>query len=117
PPLPYTPLFRSPHPGEYLVDNSQTCRFSRNETSHLRHQNNQSSLSQQSRLTGHVRTGDNDDLLRFAVQENIVCDVISSGRQVLFNHRMTAAFDIQGGVTADFGATVVTALSNQGKIE
>ena len=64
-------------------------RLSRNKTTNLSHNSYKSHLAQQCRLTRHVRTRNNYNLLRVIIQINIIINIRLTGRQLLLNYRMT----------------------------
>ena len=83
------------YPGKYLIDVPDACRFGRHVRSHLRQQHNQRRLSEQGRFTRHVWTGNHDDLLFVVVECQVVGNVLFADRELLFDHRMTPAFDLK----------------------
>ena len=72
------------------------AHLGRHEAPHLRHERDQGRLTQQGRLTRHVRTCKDDDLLLFIVEEGVVRDIGFARRQILLDHRMTAVAYING---------------------
>ena len=55
------------HPGENFIHNADFCLFCGHKATHLGHQHNQGRLTQQRRFSGHVRTGNDNDLLMLIV--------------------------------------------------
>ena len=94
------------HAGKNLIDYPDFGTFHRHKTSNLSHERYQCSLSEQSRLTRHVGTCNNDDLLRFPVEKYIVCHIAFADRQLLLYHRMASLFDFYHIAVVDFGADV-----------
>ena len=88
-------IITGPHAGKYLVHQSDMCTLCGYETAYLRQQRYQCRLPQQCRLTRHVRTSDDNNLLRTAVQHHIVGYVLLSYRQLFLNHRMASLTNIQ----------------------
>ena len=67
----------------------------RNKRTDLRQQRNQCRLTQERRLTRHVRTGNDDNLLRSTIQHHVIGNILLTNRKLLFNHRVTSLTDIQ----------------------
>ena len=107
-------VVRRPHPGEDPVDHPETCAARRHITAHLRHQADQGRLTQQSGLTGHVRSGDHHDLLRLPVEGDAVGNVRLFGRQTPFDDRMAAVDDLDVGSLVHLGTTVLVLLGDRG---
>ena len=61
-------------------------------------QHDQGGLAEQGRFTGHVGSGEDDDLLVLVVQVDVVGNIfLARGHQSL-DHRMTTALDVEGQV-------------------
>ena len=108
-------VIRSSHTCKYLIHNPDTSAFGWDETTDLRHQRNQSRLAKQSGLTGHVRSGDNDNLLLFIVQIDIIGNVRFADRQLFFNHRMAASLNIDHLRIIHIRTDITVAFSHLGK--
>ena len=67
----------------------------RDEGPALGHQDDEGGLPQEGALTGHVGTGEDDNLLFFAVQIHVVGDIFLSRRHQRFDDRMPAFPDVQ----------------------
>ena len=91
------------------------CRFRRHETTHLSHECDKGSLAQQGRLTGHVRSRDNDDLLFLSVQAHVIGNILLSRRKFLFNHRMASLPDVEHIVVRNDRTNVTILLCGLGK--
>ena len=91
------------------------CAFSRNETSDLCHEGNQGSLSQQGRLTGHVRSGNDDNLLFFCVQIYVVGNILFAQGELLFNDRMPSLTDIQYIIVGHYRTDIPVGFGYTGK--
>ena len=87
-------IVRSTYAGEELVTISDRCLCSRNEGSHLSHQDNKGGLSQKGRLTGHIRTCKDYDLLSLIVKEDVIRHEFLSHLHHCLDHRMTALPDV-----------------------
>ena len=63
-------------------------RLGRYETAYLCHQGDEGGLAQECRLTRHVGTRDDEYLLTVGVEQNVICDITLSDRQLLLDDRM-----------------------------
>ena len=75
---------------EDLVAISDPRLLCRNKTADLSHQNDQGSLTQKGRFTGHIRTGQDNHLLLTVVKVNIIWNEFLSSLHHGFDNRMTA---------------------------
>ena len=89
-------VVRCPHTGEQLVAVPYPGRIRRNERPYLRKQYNQCRLAQQSGLSCHVRTGQDDDLLRAVVQIHIIGHELLATRHKGLYDRMPACLYVYG---------------------
>ena len=83
-------IVRSADTGKNLVDNADMRAFAGNKGAHLRHNGNDGVLPQESRLTGHVRTGQQPNQRTVVAQAAVVADK-SAGMVTLyrlFDNRM-----------------------------
>ena len=103
------------HTGEYLVHQTDMRAFRRNETADLRHKRNQGGLTEQCRLTRHVGTGNDDNLLRAAVQHHIVGYVLLAYRKLLLDDRVTPLVYLQHLVFGDYGTDIIVFAGCGGK--
>ena len=87
----------------------------RYETTDLCHEGNQGCLAEQGRLTGHVRSRNDDNLLLFRVEIHIVGNVFFSRRKLFFNHRMASLTDIEYIVIHHIRANVLIGTGHVGK--
>ena len=87
-------IVRRTHAGEYLVAIADRRSRSRHETTHLRHQHDQRCLSQEGRLTRHVRTGKDDHLLGIIVKIDVVRNELLARLHHRLDDRMTSLPDI-----------------------
>ena len=52
----------------------------------MSHESDQSSLPKQGRLTAHIGTSENDDLLFILIKLDVIGNITFADRQVSFNH-------------------------------
>ncbi len=104
-----------PHPGEHFVNQPDVRRTGGNKAPHLRHQHDERRLSQQRRLARHIRAGDDDDLLGFAVQEKVVRDVAFAQWQLLLDHCVATVPDVEFLAFVDDGLHVVILPRHRGE--
>lgn len=90
-------------------------RRGRDETSGLRHDDDECRLAQEGGFTRHVGSGDDDDLLFFVVEVEIIVNVILPGRQLFLDHGMASRFDVNDERFVDLGAVVIVGHGNVGK--
>ena len=83
------------HTSEYLIHQANMRTLSRYEATDLCQQRYQSRLPQQCRLTSHIRTGNDNDLLRTAIQHHIIGNIFFPYRKLLLNNRMASLANIQ----------------------
>ena len=103
--------------GENFVDDANACAFGRYEAAHLGEQHDEGRLAQQGRLTGHVGTGDDDDLLLLGVEAHVVGDVGFAGRHLGFDDGVAAFDDFELGRLVDLGTDVMTLFGHPGQIQ
>ena len=90
------------------------CTVCRYKASHLCHKHDKGGLAEQSRLTCHVWTGDNHNLLTFAVQVNIVGHEMFAYRELLFYHGVTTLTDVDHIGFVDNRSHIMVFLSHLG---
>ena len=83
-----------PHAREHAIRHAHRRAPRRHITTHLRHQHNQSNLSQYGTFSGHIRTGQNDHP-RIGRQRHVVGNELIAWHHAL-HHRMAAAYNLQG---------------------
>ena len=105
----------SAHSGKYLVEQADMRGLGRYERTCLGHNRNQGCLSQQGGLTGHVRTGEDDDLLRLLVQIQVVGHVLLPGRHHPLYDRVTALLYLENITIVHQRAAVTVVLGGPGK--
>ena len=103
------------HTGEDFVNHADTCALRRHETAHLRHQGDESRLSQQRTLTGHVRASDDHDLLAVVAQADVVGHITLAGRQLALDDCVAALHDVDVERFVEHGAVVVILGSHPGE--
>ena len=111
----YRNVVAGTYTGKNFIYKADVRTFGRDKASNLRHQGDEGSLSEQSRLTGHVRSGDNDDLLLFRVEIHIVGDVLFSRWQLFLNHRMTSLTNVKHIIVHYIRTDVFIGTSHVGK--
>ncbi len=74
-------------------------------------------MAQQSRFARHVGAGDNEDLLRFAVEIHIVGNIWLVGRKLFLDNGVAAVFDVDDIRFVDFRTIVFVFTSHLGKGE
>ena len=79
----------SSHTGEYLIAVTESRFGGWHIRSHLSHQDDQRRLTQERRLTGHVRTRKDDYLLLFIIKINVIRNEFLSGLHHGLDDRMT----------------------------
>ena len=84
---------------------------------HLGQQGDECRLAEQSALTGHVRSGDDDDLLCLCVEEDVVGDVAFAHGELLLDDGMAAAMYVDGIAVVHDGAYVSVLLGALSKGE
>ena len=72
-------------------------------------------MSEQSRLTSHVRTGDNDYLLAFGVELNVVGNVVFAKRKLCFDNGMSALAYVQHVAIFYHGAYIAVLFGGLGE--
>ena len=110
-------IIRSSDARKDLVHDADTSTFSRNKTSDLSHQRDQCRLSQQCRFTGHIRSGDNEDLLLLVVQIDVVGNVRFAHGKLFLDHRMTTLMNVDDIVVFHSRTDVSVFLSRFGEGE
>ena len=101
--------------GKYLIHQTDMCTLGRYEATNLCQQRYQRRLSQQCRLTRHVRTGNDDDLLRATIQHHIIGNVLLSYGKLLLDNRMSSLADIQYIVVFDDRTYIIILTCHIGK--
>src|SRR5208337_5080069 len=91
--------------GEYPVHQVEPCTRGRHERAHLCQQNDQRCLPQIGRLAAHVRTGENDDQVRAAVQVEIVGNkaFVAAGQLGLLDDRVPALDNLEVAAVVEHG--------------
>ena len=105
------------HTGEYLIHQPDMGTLRRHKTADLSQQRNQRRLPQQSRLTRHVGTRNDDNLLRLAIQHHIIGNILLADGELLLNHRVAPLADFQYVVVGNDGAYIVVLARCRGKGE
>ena len=88
-------VIRSSDTSKNLVHQTDSSRFSRNETPNLSHQYNQRGLPQDRRLTGHIRSSNHHNPASFLLKTYIVRYVFLPGLDMPFNNRMPPLNNLQ----------------------
>ena len=101
--------------GKYLVHQPDVRTLGRHEAAYLRHEGDERRLAEEGRLTGHVGTGDDDNLLRLAVEHDVVGNIFFANGQLLFNDRMASLMDIEHIVVSYHRTYVVVLTRHVGK--
>ena len=76
--------------GKYLVEQADVCRLGGHERAYLGHHGYQGGLPQKGGLTGHVRAGEDDNLLLLAVEVQVVGHVLLPGGHHPLDDRVAA---------------------------
>ena len=92
---------------EQFVEIAYPGAFCRDEGSGLGKQDDQGGLPQESGLSGHVGSGQDDDLLLFVVQEYVVWDIFLAGRHKGFDNGMASGLDVEGFLLSDHRPAVL----------
>ena len=105
------------HSCEDLVHISYMCRLGRHEASHLCHQGDECSLAQQGTLTGHVGSGDDDNLLLLGVEVNIVGHILFAQGQLFLYDGMPSLANVDDLGVVHQRAHIAVLLCTDGKGE
>ena len=89
-------IVRGPDPGEKFVEESEPDLVSRHERANLGHQYNEGRLAEKGGFSGHVRTGQHDNLLAVLVQINVIRHIFLSRFHQCLNDRVASRLDAQG---------------------
>ena len=108
-------IVRSTDTSEQFVEISEFRRFRRNERTDLRHKHYKRGLPEQCRLSGHVRTRQNDNLLILVIQMYVVRHIFFPGFHQCLYDRVTSGLYIQSQALPYFRTTVMTFHSELGK--
>ena len=73
----------------------------------MRHEHDECSLSEECRLTCHVRTRDDDNLLTLRVEVDIVRHILFAERQLSLYHRMPSLMDVDDVRGVDMRSYIV----------
>ena len=107
-------IVRRTDAGEYLVYQPYLGPLGRHVVARLCHQGDERRLSQQCRLTRHVRTRNDDDLLFVTVKQHVVRHVALAHGQLCLDHGVASLADVQPVVGSDDGPHVVVLLGRLG---
>ena len=103
--------------GEYLIHQTYACAFGRNKRANLCHQYDEGSLAQKCRLTRHVRTRDNHNLLTVGVEHNIVGYILLAYWHLSLDDGMASLLDVDDVGVVDDGAHILMLLCSLGSRE
>ena len=103
------------HTGEYFVHQTDSSALCGHEAAYLGQQYDEGRLAQQRRFTGHIRSGDDDNLLFLVVQVDVVGHIPLPYRQLFLDDRMASLPDIQLVGRVDDRPHVVVFLGALGK--
>ena len=85
--------YQSANTRKYLVDDTQGCASVWEHNSRFGPLIRLGPFAAATLTYRHVRTGDDQDLLRGIVQEYVVGNIVLAQRKLLFDNRMPASFD------------------------
>ena len=108
-------VVRGAHTGEEFVEPADMGFPRRHKGPRLGHEHDEGRLPQQGALTGHVGASEDDDLLFFRIQIDVVGDIFFPGRHEGFNDGMPAFPDVQGLAVVHLGAAIVALYGLLGK--
>ena len=84
-------IIRRTHTSENFVHQTYFRALCRHKAAHLSHQHYQGRLTQQSRLSGHIRTRYYHYLLAFGIEHDVVRHITLAHRHLRFNHGVASA--------------------------
>ncbi len=95
-----------PDPGEDAIDDADAGLVGGNERADLGHQRDQCHLPQPRTLAGHVRAGQDDDLVGIGIEQGVVGHVLA-GWEYALDHGMPPGNDFDAGAVGEIGTYVV----------
>ena len=102
-------IVAGPDAGEDAVHHVEPGARGGHERAHLRQYYDQRSLPEISGFAAHIGAGKDDDLVRAAIQVEIVGNkaFVAAGQLGLFDHRVTALENLQVAAVVEQGAAVI----------
>ena len=105
------------HTGEYFVHQTDSRALCGHKAAHLGHEYHECRLTQQRRFSGHIRSGDDHDLLRLIVEQDAVGHIALAHGHLGLDDGVSSLPDIEHRGGIDNGPHIMVLLSRLGKGE